>query len=396
MRDQRLIVAAMIAVLAVIAGCGQVRRSATDATAVPASDPDASAVYLNVDGTLLAAAPDGAGGWFIGGRFTRVAGQRRPGLAHVAANGELDPTWSPVAKGRARYPQETLLYEPEVSALLVVGDTVYVGGLFTSINGRPRKHLAAVNARTGRLLAWNPRPNWEVGALAAASETVYVGGLFTRMGRASRGRLAAFDATTGALTAWNPGVTGRVREATEPEVTALLPDRGRLYAGGRFTKVGGRYRGGLAAFDVATGALTAWRANAGDVFAVAVSGDTVYAGGGFTEVFAGPDDDTGVERLSLAAFDARTGRLLRWRADAVDESNSPSLVYQLAVVGDRLYVRGVFDELAGEPHENLGVVSAITGAPIPWRPRPSHRDRYSLVAAGDRVLVGGDFNNDDG
>ena len=131
---------------------------------------------------------------------------------------------------------------------------MYVGGWFASINDRPRKYLAAVDARTGRLLRWNPRPNWPVQALATDSRTVYAGGLFTRIGRAQRRRLAAFDATTGALKAWNPRVTGSVRETFEPEVTALLFARGRVYVGGLFTAVGRHQRTGVAAIDAATGA----------------------------------------------------------------------------------------------------------------------------------------------
>jgi hypothetical protein len=123
--------------------------------------------------------------------------------------------------------------------------------------------------------------SWEVEAFVAAPGTVYVGGDFTRMGSASRRRLAAFDATTGALTAWNPGVAGRVRSTIDPQVTALVLDRGRLYVGGLFTDVGGRDRLGLAAFDIATGALTTWSPDAGWVYALAVAGDSVFVGGDF-------------------------------------------------------------------------------------------------------------------
>jgi hypothetical protein len=224
-----------------------------------------------------------------------------------------------------------------------------------------------------------------------AGPDYYVGGHFTRMGPASRGRLAAFDATTGTLTAWNPGVAGRVRSATEPVVTVLLPDRGRLYVGGRFTEVGGRDRYGLAAFDDATGALTTWNPDPGEVFALALTGDTVYAGGFFS---TGERDElgelVGAEWQSLAAFDARTGRLLPWRADVVNDPD-PGWLYALAVVGDRLFVGGEFASIAGQQRENVGAVSAATGVLRDWNPRPSD-GVSSLVAAGDGVLLGGAFS----
>ena len=187
-------------------------------------------------------------------------------------------------------------------------------------------------------------------------------------------------------------LTGRVREATEPDVTVLVLDNDRLYVGGRFKVINGRERYGLAALDVATGVPTKWKPNVGEVMALALAGDTAYAAGFFGEVGAG--ERWGVKRQSLAAFDARTGRVLPWRADAVSDPD-PGFVDALALVGDRLYVGGDFAELAGEPRSNLGVVSATSGAPIPWQPRPSAGD-YSLVAAGDHVLVGSDFANDNG
>ena len=177
--------------------------------------------WPEVDGSVDAVAPDGAGGWFIGGRFTHVGGQPRARLAHVGANGELDPAWRPAVTGRARVYDFSGLVEPGVSALSVVGDTLYVGGVFASVSGQPRTHLAAVNARTGEPLPWNPRPDAEVNALAAAAGTVYVGGRFTRVGSVSRLAIAAFDAATGAMAAWNPGVSGRVRGATDPRVIGV-------------------------------------------------------------------------------------------------------------------------------------------------------------------------------
>ena len=368
-------------------GCGASQRRAPS---TPTAVADAPVTYLDVNGALLAAAPDGAGGWFIGGRFTRVAGQPRAGLAHIRADGGLDPSWKPAVQGSAPRFRTSPPDTAYVLALGVVDGTVYVGGVFASINGRPRRYLGAVNARTGRVLAWNPRPNWQVNALAAAAGRLYAGGDFTRIGGARRGRLAAFDADTGALTAWKPTVTGRRWSAADPTVSVLVVDSGRLYVGGMFTSAGGRDRNGLAAFDIASGALNAW--NPGYVYpsaAVAVAGNRVYVGGTFLGVGREPDE---FERTALAALDARTGRVLPWRADAIlgreqADANDPGLIDALAVVGDHLYVGGTFVELAGELSENVGVVSATTGASIPWELPPGDSD-YSLVAGGDRVLVG--------
>jgi len=82
---------------------------------------------------------------------------------------------------------------------------------------------------------------------------------FALIGSARRTGLAAFDAATGALTAWNPAVSGRVYAGYEEDVFALLVAGGRLYVAGGFTGVAGYGRHSTAAFDAATGALTTWK-----------------------------------------------------------------------------------------------------------------------------------------
>ena len=93
------------------------------------------------------------------------------------------------------------------------------------------------------------------------------------------------------MTAWNPNPNGAVH--------ALAVSGSTVYAGGGFTSIGGQRRHGLAALDTQTGTATPWNPNAdNDVNALAVSGSTVYAGGYFTSI-------GGQVRPNLAALDAR-------------------------------------------------------------------------------------------
>jgi PQQ-like domain len=65
-----------------------------------------------------------------------------------------------------------------VSAIVVSGDTVYIGGSFTHVDGVPRSRLAAIDATDGSLLPWNPGANRHVRALVAAGSRIYAGGDF--------------------------------------------------------------------------------------------------------------------------------------------------------------------------------------------------------------------------
>ncbi|MDQ1307275.1 MAG: trimeric autotransporter adhesin, partial [Actinomycetota bacterium] len=123
--------------------------------------------FLFVDyGSIFAVAADGAGGFYLGGSFTSLNGVPRNRLAHVAADGTLDPMWKPTVAGST---------PTEVYALAVSGSTVYVGGSFTQVSGTTRNRAAAVDATTGTVMAWNP--NIVVGAvyaMAVSGSTVYL------------------------------------------------------------------------------------------------------------------------------------------------------------------------------------------------------------------------------
>src|SRR5262245_23701802 len=125
--------------------------------------------------------------------------------------------------------------------------------------------------------------NGRVNSVVSDGSTIYIGGSFTHVGPAmggagaTRNNIAALDATTGAATPWNPNANG--------EVYAIAVSGSTIYAGGLYTSIGGQPRNNIAALDAATGAATAWNPNASSyVEALAVSGSTVYAGGQFITI----------------------------------------------------------------------------------------------------------------
>jgi trimeric autotransporter adhesin len=97
---------------------------------------------------------------------------------------------------------------------------------------------------------------------------------FGTIGGQTRNRIAALDATTGDATAWNPNANS--------QVYALAVSGSTVFAGGRFNNIGGLLsRRFIAALDTITGeAIPGWNPSLNDeVLALAVSGSTVYAGG---------------------------------------------------------------------------------------------------------------------
>lgn len=165
-----------------------------------------------------------------------------------------------------------------------------------------------------------------------------------------------------------------------------------VYAGGSFsegrpagTAAGaGSPRGNLVAFDVTTGQMTGFAPSFNQqVLAVAVSPDRrrLYVGGDFTSV-------DGVARSRMAAFDLPTGALVE---DFAPQVNGP--VRAIAVTQDAVYFGGPFGSVGNQDRGSLAAVDADTGALLDWDPTVSGGPVSALTAKPDGTLiaVGGGF-----
>jgi len=302
---------------------------------------------------------------YVGGRFTGVGGQPRNRVAALdAATGALK-AWDPNSGS-------------VVMALATDGSTVYAGGSFTTMGGQPRNRMAAIDAASGAVGAWNPDANAIVYALAVSGSTVYAGGAFSTIGGQTRNRIAALDASTGAATAWDPRANNEVR--------AVAASGSMVYVGGVFTSMGDWLpRNNLAALDATTGNATAWDPGvtgfATVVDALAVDGSTIYAGGRFTN--AG-----GQARHNIAALDATTGAATAWDAS----TSGDWYVYDIVRSGSAVYAVGSFFDIGGQTRRGIAALDAVTGAATAWNPNPNS-EVNSLAVSGSRVYAGGQFTS---
>ena len=337
--------------------------------------PDSSTFPRVLGGGVFSAASDGAGGWYIGGDFDHVGGVARQGLAHIRPDHTVDPSWDPNPQGYAIH---------MISAIAASGSTVYVLGFFQTIGGQSRSGLAALDATTGSATAWNPSPNGSAyardrggpGAIAVSGSTVYVAGYFTAIGGQSRAGLAALDKTTGAATSWNPGPV-----AAGYGVFALAVSGSTVYVGGEFTSVGGQPRAGLAALDSTTGSATSWNPASAftQIYALALSGSTVYVAGLFSAIGGQP-------RQGLAAIDAASGAATAW-----NPSSPVASPRRLLVGGSILYVAGSsFESLGGASTRGLAAIDTGTGLVTSWNPNPGGRVQ-AIQSFGSDIYVGGEF-----
>lgn len=312
--------------------------------------------FPRVNGTVLALASDGAGGWYVGGSFTHVGGVPRTNLAHLESDYTVSD-WSPEPVG--------LVY-----SLAVSGSTVYAGGSFVTIGGQSRGRIAALDGTTGLATAWNPGADGIVQALVVSGSVVYAGGQFSSIGGETRSRIAALDATSGLATSWDPNSNGTVQ--------ALAVSGGTVYASGGFDTIGGQPRNNIAALGAASGLATAWNPNANaGVGALALGGGVVYAGGAFTDIGGQP-------RVHIAALDMGTGLATAWNPGA------SNIVHALAVSGSTVYAGGTFSTLGGQPRSAIAAIDASSGVATAWNPS-SNAIVQALGVSGGVVLAGGGF-----
>jgi len=271
------------------------------------------------------------------------------------------------------------------------------------------------------LLGGMPTPGGSVYAIEKVGNTMYIGGFFSDVDGFPRAGLARFDATTGALDSWAPtGITNGV--------TTLTRAADKLIAGGSFLTVNGQSRMGICMFDLATGNLNAWSGNAnfvswrqgvgshgnnfyyctmspsrvvavdattgttlpwqsspefqeqGNINAIYVSGSHVYVGGDFRfATGASVYDD-------LCRFDLVTGALdSTWHPQpAINNFGITSIVR----TNDHIFIGGDFDVISGQSRKGVAAYD-LSGVLAPFDQNSSSYEVLSLYPDGDKIWVGG-------
>jgi hypothetical protein len=118
------------------------------------------------------------------------------------------------------------------------------------------------------------------------------------------------------------------------------------------------------------------------VDAITVSGNTVIAGGRFTQVSQGGQT---YDRENVVVFDADDGDVRPWDLDADNR------VWAMTTIGDWIYIGGQFSDIGGSGKRSVVRVNATTGQVDPGFTSAVRGRVNVLVPANGRLYVGGSF-----
>lgn len=293
----------------------------------------------------------------------------------------------------------------DIFSFAVIGTDIYVGGAFVTAGDKIANYIAKYDTVTGNWSSLGSGTNGTVLSVIAHGTDIYIGGGFTSAGGIPALNIAKYDTLTGTWSALGDGVFGQA-------VYSMLVFGDELYVGGNFTVAGPIASSHLARWNLTTntwssvGNVSTATFNPG-VRAMAIHGDILYIGGGFSSV-------GGVAAANIAKWDGTLwsplmagsvnglvdtvfalesdganlfaggrffGTVARWDGSAFTFLNSPATINTLKMINGSLYAGGVagfvgrWDGSAWQPLGS-GIVTGTTGA-------------HTFGVVGDDLYVGG-------
>jgi large repetitive protein len=290
---------------------------------------------------------------------------------------------------------------------------VFIAGSFTSIQNNTanntttynQANLASYNLTTGLVDSqFRPTFNGGVGAVEASPDgtKLFVGGSFNTVNGVAKQKVASLNMTTGA-----PLTTFGFTNSTNKPVESLAASNSTLYVGGRFTRINGVLKSGLAAVNAASGAVDTGFSN--DI----TGGIGVNGALGVPQLKLTHDNSkllvvhtgrqiAGQDRLGMGIIDTATKQLLPWRSTLWDENlarvGGVTRIYGADIAPDDSYFV-VTSGSGGDapPISDTAVAYPLTAASLQdsdvqplWLTR-NFDSIYSVAITEDAVYLGGHF-----
>jgi len=342
-----------------------------------------SALGSSVDGPVLALAVSGSD-LYVGGLFASAGGVAASNIAKWSRN-----NWSALGSG----------IDGGVYALAISGGDLYAGGSFTNAGGMLATNVAKWNGSSWSALGRGvggppgyPPYAGTVDALAVLGNELYAGGYLRVEGDSPAYNIARWDGTNWSVpngTAMSFGID----DSGAFGVYSLAASGNELYAGGNFTMTAE----GDSLYGVAKWDGKAWKALGlgvdyqDPVYALAVSGSDLYVGGYFG--VAGEILASSIAKWNGSSWSA-LGSGVSGSADP--RYGGVGLVYALAVSGSNVFAGGDFSSADGVAANNIARWNGSSWSALGSGVRSVYNSGgvvHALAVAGEDLYAGGRFTN---
>ena len=356
---------------------------------------------------------------YVGGDFLDVNnnGKVLPAADVIAKWDTLTGAWSALGSNATG---SGSLENSYVMSIAVNGTDVYAGGFFENVENKNGMMLTADNVAKWNGTSWSVIGSYRVDgsmlgpvkAIAVNGTDVYVGGNFKNVNNhgvalPAADHIAKWDSLTGKWSAL--GSNGAGNGSLNGIVNAIAIIKTDVYVGGNFINVNNNGTVLRAADYLAKWDGSKWSAlganGEGDgsinyyVYALAVSGNKLYVGGSFTDVF-----NNGI-RLPTADYIAQWNGNT-WSSlgsDGAGDGSINNTVFTIKVSGTSVYVGGVFTDV-----NNNGVALTAADSITKWDTLTGNwsafgsngtgdgaikGEIYAIAVSGTNVYVGGNFVN---
>jgi trimeric autotransporter adhesin len=319
-----------------------------------------------INGLVKTAVPDGTGGFYIGGTFTRIGDSVRRYIARINANGA--PTaWRPVV-------------DSFVNVVIKRNDTLFIGGAFKKFSNINRSCFAMYSINGDTLINNGGTSTFtffnSINAMLVIKDTLVYGGSAS---------LSASSSVTkyNFKNKINMGFVLQYAEYSEIQHIQISKDTSTLicqyYDNGFFTR-GSNYRTGTSKYLIKIGGLPSGGSpyNMSDIYTV---GNKTYLVGLFNYI---TDGFTNYPRRGMVSFNSNTGVIT---SESLTTDGYATFVYS---TGNKIYFSGRFTTINGASRNNFVALDTGTLAVSTLNTAPSD-NITALAFSGSNMFAAGEF-----
>ena len=335
-----------------------------------------------------------------------------------SATGKLVRSFAPQLGGPTPTPDNGVVKpQPGVEQVEFAADgqSLYIGGWFTTVNGQPRPRVAQLNLDGSVRTTFNASASNTVRAMELVGNRLIIGGDFVQVNGQRVDRLTSLDPVTGKVQTDFAMPATQSRDQYAPYVIemAASPNGRWLAVAGSFERIANQPRNQLALIDLSgPPALANWSTEAYAPDCSSVTNDTYIRGLAFS-----PDSSFMVVNTTGAyvGLDTMCDTSSRWELPPAAVGPNQKWTWRLKTGGDTLYAAhitkaaiylGGHQRWLNNPRPSPGgdndgpgavvrpgvaAVDPLTGVPLSWNPgRDRGRGAEAIHSTDQFLFVGSD------